>query len=121
MSPLYSITHLESQIQGEIKLEISLNADHEIFSAHFPGDPILPGVCMIQIVKESVQHFSQQNLSLKTARNIKFLAKVNPIEFPKVNMNLIIQKTATGDYQVNARTFYNELVFFKFSGLYSLD
>ena len=120
MNPLYTLATLAPKTIGEIELEISLNSDHEIFAAHFPGDPILPGVCMIQIVKEAVQNFSQRTLRLKKSRNIKFLAKVNPTEYPKVRMNIQIQRSETGDYQANAQTFSEELVFFKFTGLYSI-
>ena len=41
------------QTEGNIvKTDIELNAAHTIFKGHFPDQPILPGVCMLQMVKE---------------------------------------------------------------------
>ncbi|MBQ0740088.1 3-hydroxyacyl-ACP dehydratase, partial [Aquimarina celericrescens] len=31
---------------------ITINKNHKIFKGHFPGNPVTPGVCMIQIIKE---------------------------------------------------------------------
>ena len=32
--------------------EIALNAQHFIYQAHFPGEPITPGVCILQMACE---------------------------------------------------------------------
>ena len=34
---------------------IRLNGEHEIFKAHFPGEPITPGVCQLQMVVECAE------------------------------------------------------------------
>ena len=34
------------------EVKIRLNPDHEIYRAHFPGNPITPGVCIVQIISE---------------------------------------------------------------------
>ena len=34
------------------KIWLRLNPDHPIYHAHFPGNPITPGVCIVQIVGE---------------------------------------------------------------------
>ena len=31
---------------------IELDPEHFIYKAHFPGEPITPGVCIMQIAKE---------------------------------------------------------------------
>ena len=41
---------------------IILNKDHEIFKGHFPGNPVTPGVCMMQIVKELTEEFTGKKL-----------------------------------------------------------
>ena len=41
--------------EEKIEAEISIDVHHKIFEGHFPGQPVLPGVCMIQIVKELVE------------------------------------------------------------------
>lgn len=34
---------------------VSVDAGHKIFEGHFPGQPVLPGVCQIQLIKELLE------------------------------------------------------------------
>ena len=36
----------------EIWAELFINADHKIFEGHFPNQPVVPSVYIIQIIKE---------------------------------------------------------------------
>lgn len=57
---------------------VHLNAEHEIYRAHFPGSPITPGVCIIQMAVEIFCDLSGRNLSVTEVRDAKFLAPVVP-------------------------------------------
>ena len=47
---------------GQLIFKVRLNASHVIYKAHFPGMPITPGVCIIQMVTECLQqHLEEQN------------------------------------------------------------
>ena len=70
-----------------INVEIKLNKDHEVFDGHFPGNPITPGVCMIQAIKEIVEGHLNETLFLKSISNVKFTAIINPF----VNANVILE------------------------------
>lgn len=59
---------------------LRLNPQHAIFQAHFPGNPITPGVCIIQMVAELLEHHTGRSLSLKQAVNVKFLHVLSPRE-----------------------------------------
>jgi len=63
---------------------IALNPEHAIYHAHFPGNPITPGVCIIQIVKELMEERLQCKLLLKKVNNVKFLNVINPMENKEV-------------------------------------
>ena len=47
----FNILNMVSGSDG-LEVMIRLNPEHEIFRAHFPGQPITPGVCQIQMVTE---------------------------------------------------------------------
>lgn len=72
---LFSIV---SQTNDVIRL--CLNPEHTIYRAHFPGNPITPGVCLIQIVGELLQIKFQIVLDLKKVVNLKFVSTISPIE-----------------------------------------
>ena len=59
-----------------------------IYQAHFPGEPITPGVCIVQIGKEVIedllleQSSVSRRLEIIKAKNIKFLSVISPNETP---------------------------------------
>jgi len=66
---------------------VELNYEHEIYKAHFPDNPITPGVCLIAIVKEilSIYILKNQNIKLEHIKNVKFLNPINPL----IDKNLV--------------------------------
>jgi len=57
---------------------IKLNKNHWIYRAHFPQNPITPGVILVQIVLELSEIITKCNLFLQKIKNVKFLAVINP-------------------------------------------
>lgn len=57
---------------------VHLNAEHEIYRAHFPGSPITPGVCIIQMAVEIFRDLSDKQLKVTEVRDAKFLSPVVP-------------------------------------------
>ncbi|MDR1652185.1 MAG: hypothetical protein LBS01_00775 [Prevotellaceae bacterium] len=57
---------------------IKLNVNHCIYNAHFPENPITPGVLLIQITCELLEMLTNCKLFLQKIRNVKFTAVVNP-------------------------------------------
>lgn len=74
---LYEIQEFE-YTEPHIKATIRLNKKHKIFEGHFPGHPVLPGVCIIQIIKELTEKSLEKKLLLSVASNVKFMAVINP-------------------------------------------
>ena len=66
---------------------IALIADHEIYRAHFPGNPITPGVCIVQIITELLQLRLDCALRLNTVISLKFVNTISPIDDPTVTVN----------------------------------
>lgn len=66
---------------------IELLQDSVIYKAHFPGRPITPGACMIQIVQEVAQaYFGDPLLQVRHIANLKFLALLEPQYHPMVDV-----------------------------------
>ncbi|OYT17815.1 MAG: 3-hydroxyacyl-ACP dehydratase [Bacteroidetes bacterium 4572_77] len=62
----------------ELKAQIEINPQSEIFKGHFPDVPVLPGVSMMHLVKELLEKALNRSLNVVSAKNIKFLQMVNP-------------------------------------------
>lgn len=62
----------------------TLLPDSKILRAHFPGQPIVPGVCIMQMVVEAVGQDMGCRLKLVSATNVKFLAVLSPMAVSSV-------------------------------------
>jgi 3-hydroxyacyl-[acyl-carrier-protein] dehydratase len=96
----YNIKSKHIEDTGSI-FRISFNGEHSIFAAHFPEQPITPGVCLIQICKELTESMLGQVLFLKTLKNVKFLQLITPTDTPDVTISLSVLKNEN-EYKVNA-------------------
>lgn len=57
---------------------LRLNPDHVIYQAHFPGEPITPGVCIVQMGKELMEELLDKSLEVARVKNVKFLSVISP-------------------------------------------
>ena len=64
--------------------ELRTNPSHFIYKAHFPGNPITPGVCVIQVAGELLERKTNRKVYLKTLKNVKFLSVIIPAEDKKI-------------------------------------
>lgn len=60
------------------RIMIRINADHEVFKAHFPDNPIVPGVLQIQLITELLETRFKRHLYMNEIRNIKFISVLIP-------------------------------------------
>jgi 3-hydroxyacyl-[acyl-carrier-protein] dehydratase len=97
---------------------IALNPDHFIYRAHFPKNPITPGVCIIQIVKELSEEILSRELFLKKINNVKFLNVVNPLENKEVMFSVSVSSEEEGAYKVGAVVSHANNQFAKLSLLF---
>ncbi len=88
LDSLYTITSKCTVTEGEHKYFIKLNPDSAIYKAHFPGNPITPGVCILQIAIELIQDALEKTLLVDTVKNVKFLKIIVPEETPEVQYQL---------------------------------
>ena len=111
----YSIVSIENTDTEKHQVSIAINKNHEIYKGHFPETPVIPGVCMLQIIKEITEKITTQKLV-----NVKFLTLMNP----EVNTNLVLdlEITATEDelIKVKSNTFFNENIALKMSAVYTI-
>ncbi|MEO9891956.1 3-hydroxyacyl-ACP dehydratase [Aurantibacter sp.] len=84
---LYEVKSFEND-NNTVIATVSLNKDHEVFEGHFPDKSVMPGVCMIQMIKELTERATDKNLFLSSCSNIKFMAIIDPEENKLLNLNI---------------------------------
>ncbi|MBA5628788.1 3-hydroxyacyl-ACP dehydratase [Moheibacter sp. BDHS18] len=101
LNDFYTIQHSET-LENGISVMVKINKAHEIFKGHFPNHPVTPGVCTMQIIKELSEKHLGKNLMLKTARNVKFMAIINPEENEDVRFDLSFETNESDEISIKA-------------------
>jgi 3-hydroxyacyl-[acyl-carrier-protein] dehydratase len=96
----------------KIEYTIQFNAAHSIYHDHFPGNPITPGVCIIQTIKELTSENTGCELFLRKVSKVRYFKVINPVDDTRINISLnIIPAKEENNYSVTARVFSGEIVF----------
>src|SRR5690606_4982317 len=117
LNDFYSILNSEAQESG-ISVLVKINREHSIFKGHFTNHPVTPGVCTIQIIKELSENHLGKNLLLKTARNVKFMAIINPEENEDVRFDLSFENQESNEISIKATVSIEGNPALKFGGSY---
>lgn len=74
----------------QARFAVRLLGDSPIYKAHFPGMPITPGVCIIEMAVEMLSLAVGKHLSLKGVKNAKFITALTPdVDEIEVSINKI--------------------------------
>lgn len=72
-----NLPQTEGMVYG---FDVKLNPEHYIYKAHFPGHPITPGVCLLQMVAELASVAERCALGVRAVKNAKYTGVVDPTE-----------------------------------------
>ena len=114
LNNFFKIKHIQSTDKHTVTVE--LNPQHKIYEGHFPGNPITPGVCLTQMVKETVEHILNKKLTMVTGDNLKFTAVLNPEVNSNITMMINFKTKENGLLQVDSTVSAGETSFFSFKG-----
>lgn len=105
LNSFFTLHHCQEDVPGVLVCHISLNPDHEIFKAHFPGSPIVPGVCQIQIALELLSQELAAPLYLREVKNIKYLSVMIPTE--KREYDVTFKKTEITEEKIKTLVLFD--------------
>lgn len=109
----------ETEVKGKVAPEnsrvyrLALNVSHPIFQAHFAGNPVMPGACISQIIKELTTDSFGLDFFISAIKNMKFLHVINPIEHPEISVKLTNMPHEDGSLSVSALINDGDTIFSK--------
>jgi len=112
---LFSIEEINHE-DGVIKATLGINADSEILKGHFPGHPVVPGACMLQITKDVLEVVLTTLLQLKKADQLKFMTMIDPEVMPRVELDITYKQPEENSITVTAKLSNPDTVYFKLQG-----
>ncbi len=114
---LYKIDSLSHQ-DGVLKAVLGIDKSHQVFEGHFPGQPVLPGAVMLQMVKEVLESSLGYTIRLKKADQIKFLGLIDPQIDNLLELELSYNQTDDNLLHVIASFVFHDVLSFKFKGTF---
>jgi 3-hydroxyacyl-[acyl-carrier-protein] dehydratase len=99
----------------EFDYTLSLNKAYFIYKAHFPDNPITPGVCIIQICKELMELHTGEVLFLQKIHNVKFLSVIDPRVADTIQVSFSKISIAENGYKCSVLVHWETTQFAKLS------
>ena len=105
--------------ENKFIVAVEINPAHEIFIGHFPGQPVVPGVCMVQMLKDTLAHIYKKEFTMKSASQLKFLAILNPKEVKLLNIEISVLREDPEELYVSGIFQREGLVFLKYKAVFT--
>lgn len=96
---------------------VKVNENHEVFNGHFPDNPVMPGVCMMQIIKELTEEIIGESLFMNQCSNVKFLTLINPKKSPLLRIELDVSSD-NDRIKVKNATYFQDTLALKLVAFY---
>lgn len=64
------------------KVVVKIDPQHPIFDGHFPQQPVVPGVCIIQMLKECFSDLLGKSIRYTSIPSCKFISSIIPSDDP---------------------------------------
>jgi len=115
INDIFSI-HQIAHTNGAIKATLGINIQSEIFKGHFPDQPVIPGACMLQIVKDVIESALNNTFQLKKADHLKFVSMIVPSLTDMAELDILYKSVAESSINVTAKLTASDVICFKFQG-----
>ena len=116
---LYTILSQQEE-EGLATFRLRILPEWPIYKAHFPGHPITPGVCIVQMVQELLGLALHRDVTLRKAKNVKYLAIISPEEVSELTVSFTkIEEQEDGSLKVQAQVQAGETVCTKLSATFA--
>ncbi|MBO7120048.1 MAG: beta-hydroxyacyl-ACP dehydratase [Bacteroidaceae bacterium] len=110
----------QQETEGLATFQLRIHPEWPIYEAHFPGHPITPGVCIVQMVQELLGLALHRNVTLRKAKNVKYLAIISPDEVSDLTVSFTkIEEQPDGSLKVQAQVTGSETTYTKLSATFA--
>lgn len=95
LGSLFQLSSCTSKAEGQFVAQLIPDSGHPVFQGHFPGRPITPGACLIQLALELAQHCFHVPMQLDTIKNVKFLRLIQPNNIETLSCILLFEASSS--------------------------
>ena len=74
----YKICKIWRFSDNSFRVRAELSSEHNIYAGHFPGKPVVPGVCTLTIIKECLSEILKRKIEFVSIKECKYTAALLP-------------------------------------------
>lgn len=112
----YIIKSVDNGDDGYV-FRISLVEGHEIYNGHFPGNPVSPGVCSIEMIRECAEKVVGHGLLISSISRCRFVAVLTPSKGDNLTIQISVSQMSESRYKVaSSLTNGSDVTYVVFSG-----
>lgn len=97
----YKVLRARKESEGKAVYHVAILPDCSVYEGHFPGNPVCPGVCNIQTIKECASLLVGKELRISFIKQCLLTAIATPTVCPEVDVEVEVSVT-DGKYSIVA-------------------
>ena len=105
----------DSGSPSEKTYQLALMPDCNVYRGHFPGNPVCPGVCNIETIKECAMMLTGKKLIISTIKQCRLTAIATPKVCPEISVHVSATETDQG-YSIVASIFDMKQTYMEYKG-----
>jgi len=92
----FTLLNKQQKDDGSILFTVKLNPDCEVYKGHFPGNPVSPGVCNLQMLKECIEAHTEKSLTISDIKQCRYTSIITPLNQSVLFFNATIADAENG-------------------------
>ena len=101
--------------EGGAVFRVALLPDSPVYRGHFPGRPVSPGVCQVELIRQCAERLTGQRLRIAAVSQCRFTAVASPSVAPEVEVR-IAATPAGAKWRIEACVSDAERVYVEYKG-----
>ena len=97
----YRVLSKERESELSARFHLAILPECDVYDGHFPNEPVCPGVCNIETIKECAILLSGEQLRYSTIKQCRLTALATPTVCPEVDVQVSLSPSVEG-YSVQA-------------------
>lgn len=112
----FKLLRMHRQDDASATFHVALLPDCDVYRGHFPGNPVCPGVCTMQMIRECAETFLGKSLHQPVVSQCRFVTLMTPAGCPEVDIKMEILAITDQTFTVKATVSDSDNIYMEYKG-----